>query len=522
MYKNVQLKMTAIALGVISLVNTLNFAQSSANTDKYLYGIASIYEDNFEGKTTASGTVYASNSLTAGHRTLPFGSRIEVENLSNGKKVQVIINDRGPFEKNRILNLSKKSAEILEFISEGSTFVKITILELGASLPSPLGLPEPPIGKDIPQQQPSSTPDPIVDEEISLLDDENLFADLDDEIDFMDEELTNEDSQLKAQALPTTIDSGPSIAPITGFEPTEDILINDPLSNITISKDDEFIAEPLPIIENSAPYELTSEEQSLLEDNASEDPFSDLFNDSSEPFPFQNEVVSTLQNSPLTNGARANNIDGDMDEDKPVIPRLHTQTNTVFVTNFVTNTTEEVVTNAFEQTNTSTPTDEIFDDFYYEESLEETVPVQQTNSTPPIKPEVLSPTNEEPKPIDALIEEPKPVDAPTNEAPKPINAPIEEPKEEQPLEFQKLGDHYIIQLGAFGKQENALKLYENLRSSGFNAYITDVKVKGRNLMRVRVGYFKTIDEASAVSIQLKENHNLDNRIIQVEYEDEKK
>lgn len=550
MYRTVQLKILVIVLSVFFTTNTVTiFTQSAENTDKYLYGIASIYEEKFEGKTTASGSKYISKSLTAGHRSLPFGTRIEVENLSNGKKVQVIINDRGPFEKNRILNLSKKSAEILEFITEGTTFVKVTILELGSSLPSPLGLPEPPIGKDIPQQAistnipepiaPPISPTPTVEEEtppvpvdnqpveevnnttdeyydyendytqedeLAFLDDTALFADLSDEVDFMDEELTNEDSQLKAQALPTAVDNAPVNAPITGFESTEDLLINDPLSNITIPQSDEYVAAPLPPMENEAPYELTPEEKKLLEDNSINDPFADLFSDSTEPFPFQSEVGSTVRNSPLSEDTTAENVNGDNDGLTNITPKPKPimQTNTVVVTNFVTNSIDnptESEQNSSDSTPTQVapPTNETFDDFYYddESNAEEVTPQTSQPLQQPTKSEQTS----------------------SDSAPTQVAPPTQ--KEHEPLELQKLGNHYILQLGAFSRQKNALSLYENLRKTGFNAYITDVKIKGQNLMRVRVGYFKTLDEALQVSLQLKENYNLENRIIQVDYEEDK-
>lgn len=88
-------------------------------------GLASFYSDAFEGKKTASGEIYKSSKMTAAHRTLPFGTRVKVTNLSNNKSVTVTVNDRGPFVKDRIIDLSKAAAVKLDYIDQGVTKVKI-------------------------------------------------------------------------------------------------------------------------------------------------------------------------------------------------------------------------------------------------------------------------------------------------------------------------------------------------------------------------------------------------------------
>lgn len=92
-------------------------------------GMASFYSDNFEGKITASGKVFSQSKLTAAHRSIPFNTKIRVTNLSNDKSVIVIVNDRGPYAKGRIVDLSKKAAIKLDFIDKGVTKVKLEILE---------------------------------------------------------------------------------------------------------------------------------------------------------------------------------------------------------------------------------------------------------------------------------------------------------------------------------------------------------------------------------------------------------
>lgn len=91
-------------------------------------GVASWYGEAFDGKATANGEIYNLHSMTAAHQTLPLPSVVKVTNLENGYSVTVRVNDRGPFAKNRIIDLSKKAAEILEYKDKGTTIVKIEYL----------------------------------------------------------------------------------------------------------------------------------------------------------------------------------------------------------------------------------------------------------------------------------------------------------------------------------------------------------------------------------------------------------
>jgi len=91
-------------------------------------GRASWYGPGFHGKRTASGERYDKHDLTAAHRTLPHGTRILVTNLSNGRSVTVRINDRGPFARGRILDLSYGAAQKIGMIGSGTAPVRITIL----------------------------------------------------------------------------------------------------------------------------------------------------------------------------------------------------------------------------------------------------------------------------------------------------------------------------------------------------------------------------------------------------------
>jgi rare lipoprotein A len=90
-------------------------------------GEASWYGAQHQGKQTASGTNYDQAGLTAAHSSLPFGSKIKVTNLANGKSVEVEITDRGPFEGNRIIDLSQAAAKALEMIDSGTATVRLEL-----------------------------------------------------------------------------------------------------------------------------------------------------------------------------------------------------------------------------------------------------------------------------------------------------------------------------------------------------------------------------------------------------------
>ena len=88
-------------------------------------GIASWYGSKFHGKTTANGAVYDMNALTAAHKTLPMPSKVRVTNLTNGRSLIVVINDRGPFVNGRIIDLSRRASQLLGFEKNGLAMVRI-------------------------------------------------------------------------------------------------------------------------------------------------------------------------------------------------------------------------------------------------------------------------------------------------------------------------------------------------------------------------------------------------------------
>jgi len=106
------------------------FATIKANSGVRTTGIASWYGGKFmEGRTTASGEKFVRNELTAAHRSLPFGTVLEVTNLTNNKKVTVRVNDRGPMIEDRIIDLSEGAAKKIGLKVKGTAKVKIKVVE---------------------------------------------------------------------------------------------------------------------------------------------------------------------------------------------------------------------------------------------------------------------------------------------------------------------------------------------------------------------------------------------------------
>ena len=97
-------------------------------TDKHVasYGLASFY---VEGSETASGEKFNPNELTAAHPTLPFGTRLRVTNVSNGRSVVVRVNDRGPFVPGRVVDVSHSAAETLGMTERGTAKVKLDVVQ---------------------------------------------------------------------------------------------------------------------------------------------------------------------------------------------------------------------------------------------------------------------------------------------------------------------------------------------------------------------------------------------------------
>lgn len=104
-------------------------------------GTASWYGPGFHGRLTSSREPFDQNKLTAAHRTLPFDTIINVVNSKNDKSVEVRINDRGPYEDDRIIDLSRAAAEEIDMLTSGVAHVELFLVEAGGPIPDDLNQP---------------------------------------------------------------------------------------------------------------------------------------------------------------------------------------------------------------------------------------------------------------------------------------------------------------------------------------------------------------------------------------------
>jgi rare lipoprotein A len=105
--------------------------RASGGTNGQAYeavGVASWYGGKFHGRTTASGEPYDMHAMTAAHPSLPFGTKVRVTNLENGRSVVLRINDRGPFAKRRIIDVSRHAAKHLGFLGAGLARVRVQVI----------------------------------------------------------------------------------------------------------------------------------------------------------------------------------------------------------------------------------------------------------------------------------------------------------------------------------------------------------------------------------------------------------
>ena len=131
--------MTKTTLGLLILITA--WGASCARAVMYpggniQTGIASWYGSDFHGRPTSSREVYDMNDMTAAHQILPFGTHVMVTNLDNGLACVVRINDRGPFVKNRIIDLSYAAARVIDMVGPGTARVRVEVLRHLSPRPS--------------------------------------------------------------------------------------------------------------------------------------------------------------------------------------------------------------------------------------------------------------------------------------------------------------------------------------------------------------------------------------------------
>ena len=116
-------------LGVVIILVSLSsgwiFGLANAQTAEE--GIANFYSDKFQGKKTASAAVYDKNKLTASHKTLPYGTKVRVTNLDNGKSVVVTVNDRMKPGNPAVIDVTRRAAQELGFAKAGKAKVKLEV-----------------------------------------------------------------------------------------------------------------------------------------------------------------------------------------------------------------------------------------------------------------------------------------------------------------------------------------------------------------------------------------------------------
>lgn len=122
----------ALGAGIVAIAMSGALHQSPAHASEQvmdvIYGKASWYGLELHGRPTASGEVFDAGQLTAAHPTLPFGSILRVTNEANGKAVVVRVNDRGPFTGRRVIDVSKRAAQVIGIVERGVARVKIEVL----------------------------------------------------------------------------------------------------------------------------------------------------------------------------------------------------------------------------------------------------------------------------------------------------------------------------------------------------------------------------------------------------------
>ena len=118
----------AFVVALIALAGCGRAAVAPPTPGRPQSGIASWYGPGFHGQPTSSGTIYDQYAMTAAHPSLPLGTRARVTNLDNGKSVEVLVNDRGPFAKGRVIDLSHAAAQQIGMIGPGTARVRIDVV----------------------------------------------------------------------------------------------------------------------------------------------------------------------------------------------------------------------------------------------------------------------------------------------------------------------------------------------------------------------------------------------------------
>ncbi len=438
---------------------------------EFEWGMAGSYSDSMIGKTTTSGQKYDPQALTAAHKTLPYGTVLEVVNVENdaNKKIQVIINDRGPDQGSYILYLTRKAMRDLGSTGSGSIYIKYIVLKMGTGVitnaVTPGSTQKEPVKSvsstnttptEVKTVQADSTNSiaytektverEMVDKVIDL----NLDStDLDKEYQ-IDESLEEENDRF--------IDKGVDPADIQAEEKGQAEMSNTVQLN---TNNNMSIATNTTVPEVTPEVELTSSETNANDLNMEDTETEMVMEDDLDPE--ETEITEMTKVEPEINTWKKYEPKGNPDI-------LLTNLNVIKVEKQEID--KELVEEIQSPPDVEAP----------KLNPAVTNKAPQGNTKEPVQ-------KEETNKVKVVIDEGEKV--PVNEHPQPA------------FKMDAQGYSYVVQAGAFRKKDNALKLYEQLRKKGFPVFITEAVVKGQKYTRVRIGYYGSLTQAQTVQRQVK-------------------
>jgi rare lipoprotein A len=127
-----EIDMKRMLMPVLASMVALSMSASAQPVGYKETGLAAVYADALDGHVTASGQIYDKAKLTTAHKTLPYGTKVKVTNPKNNKSVILLVNDRGPVQAARILDISPAAASGLGFSSRGVRKVTLEVVEVGS------------------------------------------------------------------------------------------------------------------------------------------------------------------------------------------------------------------------------------------------------------------------------------------------------------------------------------------------------------------------------------------------------
>ncbi|OHD55724.1 MAG: hypothetical protein A2Y33_13870 [Spirochaetes bacterium GWF1_51_8] len=496
-----------------------------AQLPKYLYGVASYYSDEYTGKKTASGDLYDPSKMTAAHKTLPFGSVVEVENLENGEKVIVMINDRGPFAEGRLIDLSKSAAQSLDFINKGTAYVMVTMIKLGSGDTKDVNLKDYQNAALPPATNTNlispTTLKPIMTEKLSngIISIEYYVTNVLTKVMTKTNSIyiTNKIIKIVTNVYTNTIKGNiPKTEKVYENDVTTDPLDAD---KIKYNNDELIIEEPFeePFDPAIKPVDKTNangnkvtqpiDNNVVQPDDKNTSDIDDVPEKNTNIAVNDNNVVDLtvpVDDNPEVSPDDIEDMTVDVGEDKviEVDDGKVTDNKTPVITQEVT---PEILIDEGESLNDTAIEEEksiIYDEIEMDFKDTEKDPVKD-----PVKPNKNNNANTQNGKTEGdkiKIVEPDEYVVDTEPNDKTKIVPIE-PEIEIDTDYVPgmAGEKYMVQVGAFKDFKNAQKLYDKLKSMGYNVVMKDTFVKGALFYRVRLGYYDSLDTAMKVAAKMK-------------------